>query len=302
MTHPPIDSIIRAATSIPWALQPEKLDAMIEILSLRSKGIKFTSAERAERLADSGRNKVIRSIPAGVTVIPVIGVIGHRFNMFDEISGGTSIEKLHSTFNAAMADDSIRTIIFDVDSPGGSVEGVPELAQHIFNSRGKGKHIIAIANTLAASAGYWLPSAADEIVVTPSGEVGSIGVYMLHSDYSQAAEDAGVKYTYIKAGKYKTDGNPFEPLGDDARSYLQTRVDEYYDMFVKAVGRHRGRTVAEVKSGFGEGRVVGARQAVELGMADRIGTLDDTLDKLRPRKLTSRGRAEVMIKKLELDD
>jgi len=118
------------------------------------------------------------------------------------------------------------------------------------------------------------------LIVTPSGEVGSIGVVAAHMDISKMAESAGLKVTLVSAGKYKTEGNQFEPLSDEARAALQVRVDDYYAMFVKAVARNRGVSPADVRNGFGEGRVVGAKQAVALGMADRVATLDETLARL----------------------
>lgn len=140
---------------------------------------------------------------------------------------------------------------------------------------------MAIANHLAASAAYWIGSAADELVVTPSGEVGAIGVFAAHEDISKSLEMEGIAISLISAGKYKTEGNPYEPLSDEARAAIQAEVDGYYDMFVKAVARNRGVKPADVRGGFGEGRVVRAQQAVSLGMADRIATLDETIERLQ---------------------
>jgi len=175
-----------------------------------------------------------------------------------------------------MQDARVKAIIFDVDSPGGSVEGVTELASEIYNARKK-KPSIAVANAQAASAAYWLASAAGELVVTPSGQVGSIGVYVAHQDESKALENEGVRITLISAGKYKTEGNPSEPLADEARAAIQSKVDDYYTMFVKGVAQNRGSTQAAVRDGYGQGRMVLASQAVKLNMADRVATLDDVL-------------------------
>jgi len=117
-------------------------------------------------------------------------------------------------------------------------------------------------------------------VVTPSGEVGSIGVFAIHQDMSAALDQLGVKITLIAAGKYKTEGNPFEPLGEEAMEAVQGRINDYYDMFTRAVARGRGVRQADVISGFGEGRVVGAEQAVRLGMADRVAPIDEVINGL----------------------
>jgi capsid assembly protease len=117
-------------------------------------------------------------------------------------------------------------------------------------------------------------------VVTPSGQVGSIGVYCAHQDESKALENEGIKINLISAGKFKVEGNPTEPLSPDARAAIQDKVDAYYSMFVNAVARNRGAAAADVRNGYGEGRMLLASDAVKARMADRVATLDDVLAKL----------------------
>jgi capsid assembly protease len=289
--------VINYVLRTPWAILPEKMAVLLEVLAYHEAGGTLTPEEIGERLGTRdpspqpspltrGEGAVIAA--AGTTagaqgtaiaVLPLYGVIAQRANLMTESSGGTSIERFTGAFRQAMADPRIGAVVLDVDSPGGAVNGVEELADEMFRARGS-KPVVAVANTLAASAAYWIATAADEIVVTPSGEVGAIGVFAVHEDFSAALEAEGIKVSLISAGKYKIEGNPYEPLGDEARAALQERVDDYYGMFVDAVGRARGVAAKDVREGFGEGRLLGARQAVELGMADRIGTLDDTLDRV----------------------
>jgi signal peptide peptidase SppA len=179
--------------------------------------------------------------------------------------------------------------VLDIDSPGGSIYGVPELAQEIFAAREK-KKVVAVANSLAASAAYWLAAAASEVVVTPSGDVGSVGVYAMHEDISRLLDQEGVTVTFISAGKFKTEGNPYEPLSEEGRSFMQERVDEAYAMFTRDLARFRDVPVAKVKSDFGEGRVVGAKAAKAAGMVDRIASLEDTLARLGVAHGTNRIR------------
>jgi len=193
-----------------------------------------------------------------------------------QVFGGTSIQMLYQQFRQALDDKNVLAIVFDVDSPGGEVDGTMELANFIFRSRGR-KKTIAVANGYALSAAYWLASAAGELVVEPSGQVGSIGVFSEHEDCSGALEKAGVKMSLIKAGKYKTDGNPFEPLSESAREDMQSKVNAFYNAFVSDVARGRGVPQATVRNGFGCGRSVLAEAAVRVGMADRVATLDETL-------------------------
>ncbi len=146
-------------------------------------------------------------------------------------------------------------------------------------------------NALAASAAYWLAASCDEIVSTPSGQVGSIGIITAHLDTSKADDAEGVTKTVISAGKYKAEGNG--PLTEDARAAIQARVDEAYGVMVSDIARGRGVKAAEVQNGFGEGRVVSAQQAKDLGMIDRIATMDETVSRLVGRKVGVGGmRAE----------
>jgi signal peptide peptidase SppA len=279
--------IIQAVTETPWAILPEKLAVIRNLLVLRTEGYvpeeieqEMMAARRSTELAPRAAGERV-SFKGGsaIGVIPVVGTIIPRGNMMLESSGAVSVQRITAQFRAALADPEVSSILFDVDSPGGQVSGIEELASEIYEARGQ-KPIVAVANGLAASAAYWLASAAEELAVTPSGEVGSIGVFAIHEDFSAALEKAGIDINLIFAGKYKGEGNPFEPLGEEAREAIQARVDEYYDMFISAVARNRGVKRSDARNGFGQGRVAGAREAVSLGMADRVATLDETVNRL----------------------
>ena len=288
------DLIIRAVLNTPWAILPEKLAAIEALLAVRAAGGHLSQEEIGA--ATNGRKAMDGGRVGATAVIPIYGTILQHAGMMADYSGGTSTEAVAQALRAALADPSVGSIVFDVDSPGGAVAGVEELAAEIFNSRGQ-KPMVAVANSLMASAAYWIGSQADEVWVTPSGEAGSIGVYAAHEDISQALENAGRKVSLVSAGKYKTEGNQFEPLSDEGRAALQGRVDDYYRMFVGAVARGRGYAEATVRNGFGEGRVVGAETAVEMHLADRIGSLAEAVE--RAGKLASR-RARTQAEALRL--
>ena len=258
-----IPAHLRALTSVPWAIKEDRV-AMLESL------IESNADAEAIMAALGGPKRKIQ-LRGGVAVLPIAGAITQKGEYF-----GTSTERLRAQVGQALANPDIGAIVFDVDSPGGSVSGVPELAEFIYKSRGK-KPMVAVVNSLMASAAYWIGSAADEVVIAPSGEAGSIGVFMLHVDASKALEEFGVKVSIIRAGKYKAEGNPFEPLTDDARAHMQDGVNEYYGQFVDAVAAHRGVTGGEVAAGYGQGRALTARKAVQAGLADRVGTLGSVL-------------------------
>ena len=233
----------------------------------------YYSADRVSRQFLSAGN---------VAVLPLRGLITHRESLLGLLFGGTSITGFRAAFRQALRDPSVSAIIFDVDSPGGEVSGVEELSAEIFAARGR-KAMIAAANTMMASAAYWIASAADEIVVTLSGSVGSIGVLTAHEDLSRATEMAGVNVTLISAGKYKTEANAFEPLSVESRAHMQSLVNDYAKLFFDAVGRNRDVPSHSVRTGFGQGRMVSAHHAMPELMSDRVGTLDQTIKRLMNR-------------------
>lgn len=235
--------------------------------------------------AAPGSGRVSRS-RGSVAVLPVQGPIEQKTSLYTLLMGGTSTEQMTGWLRAALADNETKAIVLDIDSPGGSVYGVQELAAEIYAARGS-KPIVAVANSLAASAAYWLGSQADEFVVTPSGEVGSIGIVAVHFDESGAYEQLGVRPTIVTRGERKADGNPYGPLSDEARADMEARMDVYYKQFTGAVARGRGVSGAVVEEQMGQGRMFTADEARRRGMVDRIATLDETLARLRPDAVSS---------------
>ncbi len=286
--------IARWVMETPWAILPSKLVAIMEVLALRVSGERLTDEEIRERIGAAARP--VHRVTGNVAVLPLFGTISHRAGMMTDGSGGTSTERFTALFRQALADPNVGAIVLDVNSPGGSVEGVTELSNEIYNARGA-KPIVAVANGMAASAAYWIATAADEMVVIPTGDVGSIGVWAAHEDDTAYLEKLGVKVSIIRAGKYKIEANPYEALSEEARAAIQERVDEYYGMFVDAVARNRGVSAKVVREDFGEGRMLGAKQAKASGMVDRIATLDETIQRLtgKGRKAGASAEAETAI-------
>lgn len=176
-------------------------------------------------------------------------------------------------------DEQVRAIVLDVDSPGGDATGLEALSAEIYKARAS-KPIIAVSNSLNASAAYYLSSAASEVVADPDSLTGSIGTVYEHVDLSEALEREGVKVSYITYGKYKAELAPGQPLTDDAREYLQGITDSYGQDFEKAVARNRGVAPAKVKADFGQGRVFRAKDAKAAGMVDRVASMQEVLAKL----------------------
>lgn len=201
-------------------------------------------------------------------------------------------------FDRLVGDSGVGAIVLDIASPGGTIFGTPELAARIRAARGT-KPIVAVANAYAFSAAYWVASAADEIVVTPSGMVGSVGVITTHVDYTGALEQNGVKVTNIRSTPFKQEANPYEPLTDEARAELQRLVDSAHDDFVTALAKNRGVTKDDVRANFGKGRMVEAKAAIERGMADRIDTLDAVVGRMVKASRRSPNRARAMQRRLQ---
>lgn len=292
--------IISAIGGSAWAIMPEKMEILIGVIKTRIAAIKFgyPAPPAADSEIKAEETRIVKQGEAsgnGIGVIPIYGTISQRLTMMDAMSGGTSTEDIAKMFDEAMADSTIGSIILDIDSPGGSVYGVAELADKIYQARDK-KRVWAVANSLMASAAYWIGSAAEKVFITPSGEAGSVGVVAVHFDYSKAEEIEGIKATIIKAGEFKAEGNPHEPLSSEAKTYLQARVDDYHDMFIKALARNRKTAQVKVKEEFGQGRVFGATDAVSHGMADGIMTLDEVISKISEMEIKSKTKSKSKMK------
>jgi signal peptide peptidase SppA len=264
-----------------WAIHPDKLDEILAVLAFRSAGYEFTAEEILARIGPRPEAKPTSygNSRHAVARIPIRGTIAHHMSAMDEASGGVSTDQISAQFNQALKDDHVGSILLDIDSPGGTIHGVADLADEIRAARGQ-KPIIAFANDLMASAAYWIGSSADQIVASKTSLVGSIGVITAHQDVSAALEKAGVKVTTISAGKYKGEGSPFEPLSDEAKAAVTDRVNAAYGLFVKGVAQSRGVNVSDVKAGYGEGRALLAADALKAGLIDRIATFEDTLTEL----------------------
>jgi len=282
MQHP----LLALALSTPWALRPDVISASVSILVRRMLEKEGLAAREHDTNGHMARTNAAARAGSGssragaIAIIPIMGTIVQRADQLPLCEGGTTTENVAAALRQAMADSSISQILLHIHSPGGSVFGVQELADEIRAARAQ-KPIVAIADSMAASAAYWLGCSAGEFYVTPSGQVGSIGVYMAHEDVSQALDKAGVNVTLISSGKFKTEGNPFAPLPDDARAFLQASTDSYYAAFTEAVSKGRNVPISKVRNGMGQGRVLGARAALAEKMVDGVMTFADVVRRMQ---------------------
>lgn len=233
-----------------------------------------------------------------VAVLPLTGLMDQKESVWVRYFGGTSTEAFGREFDRLVADESVRAIVLDVDSPGGFVTGTPELAEKVYRGRGS-KPIVALANPLAASAALFVASAADEFHVTPTGDVGSLGVRSGHLDVSKALEDFGVVETMIvaKDSPHKAEFWSGAPLSDEDRERLQSVVDAHMQVFVAAMARHRGVSVEHVKEKFGGGRLLLPKEAKAVGLVDGIGTFDEVVGRVS----RAAGRRSTKAARMRLD-
>ena len=254
-----------------WGIEPTVLQQM------RAEA----SAASAEPLTRS-REMVARQAPAAraaggsIGVLSLSGVILQRPSAMSLYFGGTACETFSAQLRDLAADDTVSSIVINCCSPGGSVFGVSELYGELMQAKVM-KPVAGVINSQCGSAAYWLLSACSQLIITPGGECGSIGVYEIHEDDSEALKAAGIAITMISAGKYKVEGAPFGPLSAEAKGFKQSRVNEYYQTFTNSVARGRGVSVEKVRSGFGQGRMLGAKAALAEGMVDGIGTITEVV-------------------------
>lgn len=256
-----------------WAVVPEAFEAMARKFAELSLE-KDVKANLAAAAANERKKDLYTVRENGVAVVSVAGALTKRLTFWSWLMGATSYAAVLEAFDAALADSQVSAIVLSIDSPGGTVNGVEAAANRILSARSV-KPVVAFADGMMASAAYWLGSATRAVVAQQTSDVGSIGALMVHHDFSVMDANAGVKITYLSAGKYKALGNDAEPLSGEAREMFQSQLDHVYSIFVSAVANHRGVSIDQVLSGMADGRLFIGEQAVTAGLVDRIGGLDD---------------------------
>jgi signal peptide peptidase SppA len=167
--------------------------------------------------------------------------------------------------------------LLDIDSPGGSVNGLAETGDMIRQVDSNVTPVSAFTSGTMASAAYWLGSSAREVHATEMSSIGSIGVIAVHMENSKQMEKDGVKPTVFSAGKYKGIGNPYEPLSASDKEYMQAKVEGAYDFFISAVAENRGLTAEHVREKAADGRDFYAKEAIGVGLVDRINTFAEVV-------------------------
>jgi len=253
---------------------PERVEELFTIAARENDVSPETLEAYRARFVPSAERLTVRGETA---IIPVIGPMFRRANIFTDISGATSYDMVRRDLQKALDDPSFKSIILNIDSPGGEVNGVSELADAIFAARSR-KPIIAYIGGTGASGAYWIASAASEIVIDTTALLGSIGVALEVTDTTARDESRGVRR--VEFISRRAPGKRPNMDSEDGRARIQRVVDDLGDIFVSAVARNRGVSETTVDEKFGQGDMLPGAKAVAAGMADRLGSFEGLISEL----------------------
>lgn len=286
----PLPHLATRIFDTPLLMAPQKFEVILGVLASRL-GLDISPV--AAVTAQPAARKTFEVTSDGIAIIPIEGTLVHKAYGLDAASGMRSYIDIQNEVEDAAADRGVKGILLDVDSLGGEVAGVFELADTIYAARSS-KPVFAVANANAFSGAYLLASGAQRVYTGQSSGLGSIGVIVTHLDTSANDEQRGYKYTIIHAGARKADFNPHTPLTEEARASIEAELNRTYGMLVKAVARNRGMSESAIRD-TEAGRYFGD-EAIPMGLADRMGTKASALSDLRQATARSipRGGKKVM--------
>jgi len=258
----------------PWAIMPESLENILTITHKHLTGDDIDLDAVSAKLGRPLENTRTVEVRDGVAVIPVSGPIFRMASLFTEISGATSIETLSTDFAEALDNPSVKSIVFDVDSPGGQVAGVQEFAAMIYEARGR-KPMATYCGDLMASAALWIGTATGNVIAAHTARIGSIGVVASFDDNREAKRAVGVReFKFISS---KSPRKQPDPATKEGAKDIQSMVDQLADIFIADIARNRGVGVDTVESSFGQGSVMLAEQAHSVGLIDGISTFEGVI-------------------------
>ncbi|EPC7543839.1 S49 family peptidase [Morganella morganii] len=264
----------------PLAIHPQKAEVIVSSLTERLGITQIRSAmmeDDDEYFSRKARKYSGYDVLEGIAVIPVYGTLVQKLGTLRPYSGMTGYDGIRRVFLTAINDPEVKGICLDIDSPGGEVAGCFDLVDLIYAERGK-KPIHAILSENAFSAAYAIASAADKIYVPRTGGVGSVGVIVIHCDWSQRIKDDGLKVSIITYGNRKAESNPYVALSDEAKAAIQHDVDEMGRLFVSTVSRNRGLSETVIRNT--QAACYLAAEGVQMGLADVVASPDVAFQEL----------------------
>lgn len=274
-----------------WAIEPDKLREIQAIYATHLRGERIDVQALEARLGRPlhAEQQEYTVEQGGVAVLQASGVVAPKANLFMQVSGGISTRMLTRQLESAAVDARVSSIVLAMDTPGGNVLGVPELAATVYELAQKKPIVIHTSETLA-SAGYWIGGAANAVYISgPVVEVGSIGVVVTRN-YNPGATG---QQEHIVAGKYKRLAKANEPLSAESRAVVQADVDYVYSLFVDDVAKYRGTTSEQVLERMADGRVFRGQQAIDAGLVDGVSSLDALVEQMatNPASFSARRKA-----------
>lgn len=217
-----------------------------------------------------------------VAVVDISGPLTNSDSIWNSLFGIKSYNDIRNGLIEAASDPEVKEIVMNIDSPGGSPAGLPDVSS-LIQKISAAIPVTAYSAGHMTSAAYWLGSAADKVYAGPTATVGSIGVITTHFDVTKNLEKEGVTPTVIRAGDKKALGGPYEELSKEARAEIQGQLDHLHDVFIGKVADHRGMSFGDVKKNLADGSTFIGEQAVSIGLADGITTLDALVGGLQAR-------------------
>lgn len=269
-------SIAQRVFGVPLLVHPARAIEIARFVGERA-GLEVKAAFDRDDEPARGRDRPYELVQ-GVARVPIEGTLVHKSGWIDAMSGLTGYDGVRSRFDAALADPEVSAIALMINSPGGEVAGMFDLADRIHGARGE-KPIWAILDESAYSAAYALASSADVITVPRTGGTGSIGVIAVHAEQSKALDKAGITVTVMRYGEKKARANDVEPLRDEDRAELQADIDRLGEQFVELVARNRGIDAAAIRDQ--QAATFMGESGVDRGLADIVAPPDTALQLLQ---------------------
>lgn len=212
--------------------------------------------------------------------IVVISLFGAIMGNGSPSAGTETVEDLGKQLRAARLDDDVDAVLLQVDSPGGGLSATDTLHNEIQLLKREGKKVVVYVPGMAASGGYWIASPADRIVMAPTAQVGSFGVIQFHMQVQGLMKRLGVEVDPIKSTGSKDIGSIFREMTPAERKYFKGMIESYHAKFIEVIADGRGLT-AEAVTPLADGKLYPAEEAVELGLADKVGYFEDALGQLK---------------------
>ena len=261
---------LELAASQPWLMMPDALDNLLTISDRMGDPVALAT-KRGERL-DETRRVTMRG---GVAVVPITGPIFRYANLFTEISGAASTQILATDIQRALDDPKVKSIVLNIDSPGGVASGINELAEMIYAGRDR-KRIVAYIGGIGASAAYWVASAASEIVIDEASLAGSIGV-VVEAVIEDEKKTGRTRYQIVS----RNAPNKRPDLGtEEGRAKMGETIDAMAEVFVGKVARNLGVAAEKVPAMGDNGGIRVGADAVKHGLAHRVGSLESLITEL----------------------